>query len=391
MRKVAVVGVGETKFSGAQSRTNCELFCDAAMEALKMAGLKSREVQALLIGNVLADYEEGQQIVQTFIAESLGLANVPANIYDGACASSAVAIRDAIIWVASGMFDIVLVGGTERAASMGTRLGTQTYAMYSERFAEYPTGITFPGIFAMLAHLYASKYSIPLGALKEQMAAASIQAHQYGLLNPKAHLHRELNLDKVLKSSMVCEPLQVYDCCPFSDGAAALVVTSEEVARRLTPKPVFVTGVGQASAGTLAGQQDHLPHLIVRELAIRQAYRMAGRGPRDIQVCELHDSFSIAAILAVESLGFFEKGRGGEAFLRGETGLNKKITINPSGGLKAKGHPVGATGAAQVYEIFRQLRGECGPTQVEGARIGLTDAMGASGSIHCNLVLERGW
>jgi acetyl-CoA C-acetyltransferase len=391
MRKVAVVGVGETKFSGAQGRTNTELFCEAAMDAIQMAGLKSKNIQALLIGNVLADYEEGQQIVQAFIAESLGLPHVPTNIYDGACASSAVAIRDAFIWVASGLFDLVLVGGTERAASMGTRLGTQTYAMYSDRFAEYPTGITFPGIFAMLAHLYASKYSIPLPVLKEQMAAASIQAHRYGLSNPKAHFRRELTLEKVLKSSPVCDPLQVYDCCPFSDGAAAVILASEETARRLTPRPVFITGAGQASAGTLAGQQDYLPHLIVRELAVQQAYHMAGRSPSDIQVCELHDSFSIAAILAVESLGFFDKGHGGEAFLRGDTCLNGQICINPSGGLKAKGHPVGATGAAQVYEIFRQLRGECGVTQVENARIGLTDAMGASGAIHCNLILERGW
>jgi acetyl-CoA C-acetyltransferase len=391
MRKVAVVGVGETKFSGAQSRTNTELFSEAAMDALQMANLNPQDIQALLVGNVLADYEEGQQIIQAFIAESLGLAHVPANIYDGACASSAVAIRDAFIWVASGMYDIVLVGGTERAASMGTRLATQTYAMYCERFAEYPTGITFPGIFAMLAHLYAKKYSIPLPVLKEQMAAVSIQAHKYGMSNPKAHFHRELNLEKVLKSSMVCDPLQVYDCCPFSDGAAAIILASAEAAGKLTAKPVLITGVGQASAGTLAGQQDYLPHLVVRELACRQAYRMAGRTPEDIDVCELHDSFSIAAILAVESLGFFEKGHGGEAIARGDTSINGKIAVNPSGGLKAKGHPVGATGAAQVYEIFRQLRGECGVTQVENARIGLTDAMGASGSIHCNVVLERGW
>ncbi len=391
MRRVAVVGAGETKFSGAQSRTNCELFSQAGIEALQSAGVKAQDVQALLVGNVLADYEEGQQILQAFIAESLGLKQVPANVYDGACASSAVAIRDAFIWIASGLYDLVLVGGVERAASMGTRLGTETYAMYTERFAEYPSGITFPGIFAMLAHLYARRYAIPLPLLKRQMAAASVQAHEYGMLNPKAHFHRELNLDKVLRSSPVCDPLQVYDCCPFSDGAAAVVLASEEVARKLTSRPVYITGVGQASAGTLAGQQDHLPHLIVREKAVEQAYRMSGRSPRDVQVCELHDSFSIAAILAVESLGFFPKGKGGEAFLAGDTRLNRTITINPSGGLKAKGHPVGATGASQVYEIFHQLRGECGQTQVQGARIGLTDAMGASGSIHCNFVLERGW
>jgi acetyl-CoA C-acetyltransferase len=200
-----------------------------------------------------------------------------------------------------------------------------------------------------------------------------------------------LSVEKVLKSPMVCQPLQVYDCCPFSDGGAAVILASEEAARKLTSKPVFITGIGQASAGALASQQDTLPWLIARELAAKEAYAMAGVKPQDIDVCELHDSFSIAEILAVESLGFFERGRGGEAIARGETLIGGKVAVNPSGGLKSKGHPVGATGAAQVYEIFRQLRGECGETQVEGARTGLTDAMGASGNIHCNLVLERGW
>lgn len=391
MRRVAVVGVGETKFSGAQSRTTTELFTEAAMDALNEANVKPGRVQALLVGNAMSDYEEGQQITHTFIAESLGLPHVPANVYDGACASSSVAIRDAFIWIASGMYDVILVGGTERAASMGTKLATQIYSMYSERFSEYSCGITFPGVFAMLAHLYAQTNHIPLPRLKEQMALVSVKAHRYGLLNPKAHLHRELTVEKILKSSMVCQPLQVYDCCPFSDGAAALVLTSEEVARKLTSKPVDITGCGQASAGTLAGQKDHLPWLIAREVAVKQAYDMAGMKPEDIDVCELHDSFSIAEIIAIESLGFFERGRGGEAVARGETQIGGKVAVNPSGGLKSKGHPVGATGASQVYEIVRQLRGECGLTQVEGARTGLTDTMGASGSIHCNLVLQRGW
>jgi len=391
MRRVAVVGAGETKFSGAQTRSNVELFTEAAMEAMQEAGVKSRDIQALLVGNVLSDFEEGQQIVHAYIAESLGLSHVPANIYDGACASSAVAIRDAFIWIASGLYDLVLVGGTERAASMGTKLATEAYAMYCDRHFEYPAGITFPGIFAMLTHLYAVKYNIPLPRLKEQMALVSVKAHKFGMLNPKAHMHRELTVEKVLKSNLVCQPLQVYDCCPFSDGAAAVILASEETARRLTDRPVFITGAGQASAGSLASQQDYLPHLIARTVAARQAYQMAGRKPEDIDVCELHDSFSIAEILAIESLGFFEYGTGGEATARGETGPGGKVVINPSGGLKAKGHPVGATGAAQVYEIFHQIRGECGQTQVEGARIGMTDTMGASGSIHVNLILERGW
>jgi acetyl-CoA C-acetyltransferase len=391
MQKVAVVGVGQTRFSGAQSRTNVELFTEAALEALASAGLKNKDIQALLIGNVLSDFEEGQQIAHTFIAENLGLSHVPANIYDGACASSSVAIQDAFIWIASGMYDLILAGGMERAATMGTRLATQTYSMYTDRFYDYPSGITFPAVFALLAHLYAKKCGLEMAALKEQMALVSVKAHKYGLLNPRAHLRRALTVEKVLRSPMVCQPLQVYDCCPFSDGAAAVVLASEKMAAKLTDRPVFITGIGQTSAGSLASQQEYLPWSIARELAARQAYRMAGVSPRDIDVCELHDSFSIAEILAVESLGFFERGKGGEATMKGETMIGGKVAINPSGGLKAKGHPVGATGAAQVYEIFRQLRGECGETQVEGAKIGMTDAMGASGNIHCNMILERGW
>ena len=389
MRKVAVVGVGQTRFSGAQSRTNIELFTEAALEALQGAALKPRDVQALMVGNVLSDFEEGQQIAHTFIAENLGLSHVPANTYDGACASSSVAIHDAFIWITSGLYDVVLVGGMERAATMGTRLATQTYAMYTDRYYDYPSGITFPAVFAMLAHLYAKRYGIEMSRLKEQMAMVSVKAHKYGLLNPKAHLQRELTVEKVLRSPMVCQPLQVYDCCPFSDGASAVVLATEEIARKLTDKPVFITGVGQASAGTLASQQDTLPRLIAREEAAKRAYTMAGVKPQDVDVCELHDSFSISEILAIESLGFFDYGTGSEAVARGETMIGGKIAVNPSGGLKAKGHPVGATGAAQGYEIYRQLRGECGVTQVEGAKIGLTDAMGASGNIHCNLVLQR--
>jgi acetyl-CoA C-acetyltransferase len=391
MRKVAVVGVGQTVFSGAQSRSNTELFSEAALEALRGANLTNRDVQALLVGTVLTDYEEHQQIANTYIAENLGLSHVPTNTYDGACASSSVAIIDAYIWIASGLYDVVLVGGMEKVASMGTHLATQTYAMYADRYYDYPTGITFPGIFAMLANLYAKKYNIPIEKLKEQMALISVKAHKFGALNPKAHLQRELTVEKVFRSPMVCQPLNVYDCCPFSDGGAAIVMTSEEIARKLTDKPVFITGIGQASAGALVSQQDYLPHFITRKISSAKAYKMAGIKPQDIDVCELHDSFSISEILAVEGLGFFEYGTGGAASARGETIHGGKVVINPSGGLKSKGHPVGATGAAQVYEIFRQLRGESGVTQVEGAKIGLTDAMGASGNINCNIVLERGW
>ncbi len=392
MRKVAIAGVGQTKFSGAQEKTQIELFAEAAMDALNESNLKPKDIQALFLGNALGDFTEGQGMVQAFAAENIGCFNIPATRYEGACASASIAIRDAFMWVASGFYDIVLVGGTETTAKMDTSLATRTFAMFSDARYEYPSGITFPALFAMLAHLYSKKYDIPLKRLKEQMAAVSVQSYKYGLLNPKAHLRKEITVGMVLNSFMVCSPLQLHDCCPFSDGAAVIVIVSEEKAKKLTNKPVYIVGVGQASSGSLANQQEYLPRLRAREISSKQAYDMAGLTPKDIDVCELHDCFSIASLIAAESLGFFEFGNAGEAWEKGEAAIEGKVAINPSGGLKSKGHPIGATGAAQVYEVVKQLRSEVeSERQVEGAKIGMTDTLGGEGGTLCNLILQRGW
>jgi len=392
MRKVAVVGVGQTKFSGAQEKTGVELFAEAAMDAINEPGLKPKDIQALFLGNALGDFSEGQAMIQAFAADSIGALNIPANRYEGACASASIAVRDAFMWVASGFYDIVLAGGTETAAKMGTPLATRTFAMAHDRSYEQPSGLTFPALFALLTHLYSAKYGIPLKKLKEQMAITSIQSHHYGILNPKAHFHKEITMEMVLGAFMVCSPLQLYDCCPFSDGAAAIVLASEEKAKKLTNQPVYIIGVGQASSGPLTSQQEYLPRLRARELSANKAYDMAGLTPQDIDVCELHDCFSIASLIAAEGLGFFDFGTAGEAWEKGEADIKGKIAINPSGGLKAKGHPIGATGAAQVYEIVKQLRGEVeSGRQVEGARIGMTDTLGGDGGTLCNLILQRGW
>ena len=392
MRKVAVVGVGETKFSAAQEKTEVELFAEAAMDALNESNLKPTDIQALYLGNVLGGFSEGQIMVQCFCAENIGCSNIPATRYEGACASASMAIRDAYIWVSSGFYDIVLAGGTETAAKMGTPLATRTFAMASDARYEYPCGITFPAFFAMLAHLYSAKYGIPLKKLKEQMAAVSVQSYRYGLLNPKAQLHKEVTVANVLNSSMVCSPLQLHDCCPFSDGAAVVVLASEEKAKKLTNRPVYIIGIGQASSGPISNQQEYLPRLRAREVSAKQAYDMAGVTPKDIDICELHDCFSIASLIAAESLGFFEYGKAGEAWEKGEADIGGKVAINLSGGLKAKGHPIGATGAGQVYEITKQIRGEVEPERlVEGAKIGMTDTLGGDGGVLCNLILQKGW
>ncbi|HVO65562.1 MAG TPA: hypothetical protein VMT12_03675 [Syntrophales bacterium] len=389
MRKVAVIGTGHTKFMFNCPKTSVEMLAEASMEAIMDAKLKPKDIQAAFIGNVLGDFSEGQGMVQSFLADDIGCFNIPATRFEGACASATMAIRDAFMWVASGFYDIVLAGGTEKATAMGTALATRTFAMFGDSHYEYPAGFTFPGVFAMLAHLYAHHYNIPLQKLKEQMAQVSVQSHYYGTKNPKAQFQKEITVDQVLNGCMVTSPLQLLDCCPFSDGAAAIIITSDDIARKVTDKPVYIAGVGQSSSGKISSQYKYLPRLRAREISVKQAYNMAGVGPGDIDVCELHDCFSIASIIAVESLGFADFGKGGELWEKGETKINGKIPINISGGLKAKGHPIGATGASQVSEIVHQLRGDLVDLgrQVEGAKVGLVDTLGGDGII-INLVLK---
>ena len=290
------------------------------------------------------------------------------------------------MWVASGFYDIVLVGGVEKVSNMGTPLATHAFAMATESHYEELCGLTFPAAFGMLTHLYADKYGIPLPTLKDQMACVAVKNHHNGTMNPLAQLQSEISVEKVLNSFMVCDPLQLYDCCPFSDGAAAVVLASREIAQKKTAKPVKVMGVGQGSAGALSRQKDFTV-MKARVASATQAYKMAGIEPKDVNVCELHDCFTIAEIVASECLGFFEFGKGNIAVEKGETSLGGKIPINPSGGLKAKGHPIGATGCAQIYEITKQLRSECGTRQVDGARIGMTDTLGGDAGNVVNIIL----
>ena len=386
MREVAVMGVGMTKFGPTHLNIK-ELFAEAALQAIEQSNLKSGDIQALFVGNVLGDFAEGQMNLAGFLANEIGLGpNVPATRVEGACATASIAFRDAFLWVASGFYDIVLVGGVEKVSHMGTSLATRAFAMATDSHYEELCGLTFPGVFAMLAHLYADKYGIPLAALKNQMARVAVKNHHNGTMNPLAQFQSEITMEKVLNSPMVCDPLQLYDCCPFSDGAAAVVIAGREVARKKIDKPVRVLGVGQGSAGALSRQKDFTV-MQSRLASAGQAYKMAGIGPNNIDVCELHDCFTIAEIVASECLGFFDFGKGGAALERGETDIGGKIAINPSGGLKAKGHPIGATGCAQIYEIAKQLRGECGARQVDGARIGMTDTLGGDAGTVVNIIL----
>jgi len=389
MRRVAVIGTGHSKFCSDSPLTSVELMSEVAMDAINEANVKPKDIQATFIGNVLGDFEEGQGMVQSFFTNDIGCFNVAASRFEGACASGSMAIRDAMMWVASGHYDIVLAGGVEKATAMGTALGTRTFAMFGDAHYEFPSGFTFPSVFALLAHLYADKYGIPLQRVTEQMAAVSVQSHKWGMKNPLAQFHKEITVEDVLKSFMVASPIKLQDACPFTDGAACVVIASEEVAKKLVKNPVYFAGIGQASSGKLSSQYKFLPRLRARELACQQSYSMAGLTPKDIDVVELHDCFSIAAMIAAEGLGFFDYGTSGEAWEKGECDLGGKIPINLSGGLKSKGHPIGATGGSQCVELTRQLRGEMVDQgrQVEGAKYAMMDTLGGDGVL-VNMILS---
>jgi len=390
MREVYVVGVGMTKFGRSEFKSQLELFGEAAMDAINESSLKPKDIQALFLGNAQGDADEGITVIASHAAAEIGLNNVPAIKLEGACASGTVAIVNAFMWIAAGYADIVMAAGCERNTVTPTPAAMRLMNTGNHHRYEGPTGITFPGLFAMMCHMYSQKYNIPLPQLKEYMAMVAIKNHKNGAKNPKAQFQKEITREQVFNSAMIASPLQVYDCCPISDGAAAMVLASKEIARTLTDKPILVAGVGQASSGGLITQKDYT-RPVAREISVQKAYKMAGLTPKEIDVCELHDCFTIAEIVASEGLGFFDFGKGTHALDKGETQIGGRIPINPSGGLKAKGHPVGATGIAQGYEIVNQIRGRCGPRQVDGARIGLTDTLGGPFASIANIIYKRGW
>jgi acetyl-CoA C-acetyltransferase len=372
MRRVAVIGVGVTKF-GLHDRTSAELFAEAAQDALTDAGVPATAVQALYYGNVVGGETEHQLHTGPQAASVLGIPSVPTTRFETACASSHAAFRHAVMEIAAGVSDVVLVGGAERVLNVSTAESTEYFAYASDAVWEQPLGLTFPGVFALIARAHMEKY----GTTEAQMSAVAVKNHRHGALNPKAQFQKQITIDQVLRSAYVADPLKLYDCCPFSDGGAALVLASEEVARRHR-KPVWVLGSAAASDWMLLGDKRDLSRVPATERTAAAAYRQAGVGPRDVDVVELHDCFTIAEIVATEGLGLFEPGAGGRAAEAGRTSLGGEIPVNPSGGLKAKGHPIGATGAAQIAEIVTQIRGEAGPRQVDGAKTGLTHTLGGN-------------
>ena len=372
MRRVAVIGVGITKF-GKHDRTSGELFAEAAGDAIRDADVAPSAIQALYYGNVTGGEGEKQLHMGPLAATLLGIPTVPTTRFENACATSHAAFRHAVMEIAAGISDVVMVGGAERVLNIPTDAATEYFAYCSDASWEQTVGLTFPGVFALVARAHMDKH----GTTEEQMAHVAVKNHRHGALNPKAQFRKEITVDMVLNSAYVADPLKLLDCCPFTDGGAAVVLAAEEVARR-RPRSVWVLASEAASDTMFIHEKRDLSRVMATERAAAAAYRQAGKTPADVDVVELHDCFTIAEIVATEGLGLFEPGTGGLAAEKGWTSLGGKVPVNPSGGLKAKGHPIGATGAAQICEIVTQLRGEAGPRQVENARTGLTHTLGGN-------------
>ena len=373
--KVAVIGVGLTPFMEHWNDNLRELAIRAGRMAIEDANISGKDIEAIFIGNMSAGRLIGQEHVGSLVAGELGL-NIPATRVEAACASGGLALRQALFSIVSGQNDIVLVGGVEKMtdSSTGNVITGLMGAADQEWEAYY--GLTFPGLYALMARRHMHKY----GTTREQMAEVAVKNHFHATMNPLAQYPFKVTVDDVINSSRVAEPLNLLDCSPITDGAAALVLCRADIARKYTDTPVYIVGSGQASDSLALHSRASLTSIKATVYASRQAYRQAGLKPSDINVAEVHDCFTIAEIMAYEDLGFVKKGEGGKFIEEGQSNLGGRIPVNTSGGLKACGHPVGATGIKQAAEITMQLRGDAGKRQVDGAEAGLTHNVGGSGA-----------
>jgi acetyl-CoA C-acetyltransferase len=342
----------------------------------------------MFVGNMSGGQFVEQEHIGALIADYSGLAaglHVPSTRVEAACASGGLAFRQGIQSVASGYNDIVVAAGVEKMTDVSSVGASSALAAAADREWEGMMGATFPGLYAMIARMHMQQY----GTTSEQLAQVAVKNHKNGTNNPIAQYRNNITVDKVLNSIMVADPLHIFDCSPITDGAAALVLAPAEEAHKYTDTPIYVKGSGQASDTIALHDRRDITTLDASVYAAKRAYEMAGIGPDDIDVAEVHDCFTIAEICAIEDLGFVKKGQGGRFVEDGNTAIGGKIPVNTSGGLKACGHPVGATGIKQVAEIVNQLRGEAGKRQVEGAEIGLAHNVGGSGATALVHILGR--
>jgi acetyl-CoA C-acetyltransferase len=345
--------------------------------AIEDAGVMGEQIDGLYGGNMSGGRFIEQEHIGALIADCAGLSrlHIPSTRVEAACASGGLALRQAVLAVASGYQDIVIAAGVEKMTDVSSGTAVDALAAAADREWECFFGATFPALYAMMARLHMCRF----GTTHDQLAMVAVKNHHHGNLNPIAQYHTEISVEDVNRSPMVADPLHVMDCSPISDGAAVVVLAPTDMARKFSDTPIEVIGSGQASDTLALHDRRDLTTLDATVYAARRAFGQAKLEPRQVDVAEVHDCFTIAEILAIEDLDFVEKGQGGRATEEGLTALGSRLPINTSGGLKACGHPVGATGIKQAYEIVLQLRGEAGARQVDGAEIGLAHNVGGSG------------
>jgi acetyl-CoA C-acetyltransferase len=385
MRDVAIVGVGMNKKWGELWEDSFrDIYVEAALNAIENAGVD--HIDSMYVGCMSSGLFVGQEHVGALMADYLAQTPIPATRVESACASGGAALRAGWMDVASGAHDIVLVGGVEKMTDVGGDDATYALATASDQEWEAFSGVTFPGLYAMMAVAHMARY----GTTSEQLAAVAVKNHANGNLNPRAQFPAKITVQTVLDSVLVSDPLHILDCSPITDGAAAVILCPADRAKEFAKNgaPVKIIGAGQASDTIAYHSRSDLTAIESTAKAAAEAYKMAGKKPEDMQLCEVHDCFTIAEIMVYEALGLVEKGKGGPAIEAGETALGGRIPVNPSGGLKSKGHAVGATGVAQAVEVVEQLRGECGDRQVKGAKLGLTQNMGGTGASSVVHILE---
>jgi acetyl-CoA C-acetyltransferase len=385
---VHVAGVGMTAFGASPERTARDLFAQAAGEAFDDAALEPDAVEELFYGNFMGEFAEVQGHQGPLMAEAAGVSG-PSTRIESACASSGVAVRHGVNQVRSGQADVVLVGGAERMKNISTAEGTKALSAAADALWEIKAGVTFPGAYSLMANSYFDEF----GGTREDLAHIAVKNHSNAVENDLAQFQMAIDIDDVLEAPTVSSPFGLYDCSPMSDGASAAVLVSEEFAEANgLDTSVAITGVGQGSDSLALQDRVSIPETPAAVEAGETAYEDAGITPEDVDVAEVHDCFTIAEVLALESLGFYEPGEAITAAREGETTIDGELPVNLSGGLKAKGHPVGATGGAQISEMTKLLRGDhVNSDAVSDATVGLTHNAGgtvASCVVHVLEVVE---
>ena len=393
MRDVAIVGAGSTQFGRAQWSL-LKMMCEASHEASADAGIGDRKIDAVYVANMGAARNNRQAGIASALVDRLNLCPAAADTVENGPASGASAVKNGFLAVASGMCDLVLVCGGERMQEVNAFETTEFVSYLSHRYAEYVYGVTLPSLAGMFARLYMDRY----GITPEHLAMVAIKNHGNGVKNPKAHLRTAVTMEGLLtgpdahmNNPWIAEPLRFFDCCPVSDGASAVLLAPAAMAKEFSKKPVLIAGIGQATDTHAVHERPDPTELTAVRLASEKAFAMAGLAPKDIHVAELHDAFTILEIAESEAAGFFPKGQGHKALERGETEIGGRLPINPSGGLKARGHPVGNTGVSQIVELVLQLRGEAGDYQVpKQPKHGFAVNFGGFGNNVIATVLKRG-